>query len=688
MLARSMQPRLAERARFASTHGRMWWAAFSPDGSQVVTADDRAAQVWDGRTYQLLHTLPHGCGVYQAVYSADGAKLMTAAEEMVRIWDARSGALLHDLKARPGRASDFFRIATSPDGRLVAAIDADGSVVHVWNTTTGEILAELRSRAGSFAGLAFSVDGYLAMTGGFEARVFDVRTWRHAATVPGPVRSLAFDARSRLLTGTVTGEVALWAVPSGARLRQLRQFGESADAVAFAKDGKLVAAGSRDGAMQVWHSDSGALQGQLNPRRSAILGIEFDATSKRLLAANADGTVVVADVAQGLPIAILDGPRNVVRVARFDASSRIVGASWDGTARIWDADSPYRQWTSEPMSASCGIIMRAEVARRFMAVGCNELPTRVWDTAHDQLVAELPSVTIIADGGYTSAFPAVSALGNRAAIARGNAVELYELPGGRLLRTVTRGAPVSAVAFASTGRGLVTGAVDGSLFIIRDDGKEIALQASAGIDAVELLSDGRVLASDAERHLRVYGPDGAVLADLEMPARIVSLRRNGSRVVALPSYIGEAAPPLLVALDHYRVIARMDAHVGLVFSARWVSGNRLVTAGADGTARLWDGASGQLLRSYQGSSRFLADATLTQEGMVIAGDADGKLHFWEADTGKKLWMLQAHKTAIIRIHVEGDDLVTRGFAGEVSRWRLPTPEKVIAACGNRCAIVP
>src|SRR5262249_17609299 len=32
MLARSMQPRLSEQARFTNTHGRMWWATFSPDG--------------------------------------------------------------------------------------------------------------------------------------------------------------------------------------------------------------------------------------------------------------------------------------------------------------------------------------------------------------------------------------------------------------------------------------------------------------------------------------------------------------------------------------------------------------------------------------------------------------------------------------------------------------------------------
>jgi WD40 repeat protein len=198
-----------------------------------------------------------------------------------------------------------------------------------------------------------------------------------------------------------------------------------------------------------------------------------------------------------------------------------------------------------------------------------------------------------------------------------------------------------------------------------------------------------VVVSDAERRLRVYGSDGAVLADLEMPVRMMSLRHEGARLVLLPSYNGNAAPPLLIDLDEYRIIARLEDHVGYVWSARWAEGGRIVTAGADGAARLWDGATGQLLRVYRGGSRFLADATLIS-GRVIGGDADGLLRFWDAGSGAKLWTLPAHKSAVIGVHVEDGDVVTRGLSGEVSRWLLPRPEQIIDACGQprACTIVP
>jgi WD40 repeat protein len=509
-------------------------------------------------------------------------------------------------------------------------------------------------------------------------------------TVSGPIRSLAFDARGRLATGSAAGDVSLFEIPSGQRLRHLRQSGESVESLAFSSNGELVAAGGRDGTIQVWWTGSGALRSQLNPRRSKILTVELDPTSASLLAAHADGTAVVADIAQGLPIAILDGPRGALRVAGFGPRGHVVGAFRDGTARIWDAPSPYRRWGSEPMSDDCGIVIGAQPDGRFVAVGCGARPTRVWDTAHDRLLAELPSVTPIESGGFTSAFPAVSAGGDRAAIARGNAVELYALPGGRLLRRIEHAAPVSAVAFAPMGRDVVSGAVDGSILITRDDGSSRALQAAAGVDVAELLPDGRVVAGDAERRLRVFSPSGAVLADLEMPVRVMSLRREGSRLVALPSYMAAASPPLIVDVAHPRIIARLEGHTGQVFSARWLSQGRIITAGADGTARVWDGSKGTLLQTYQGWPGFLADAILAPNGLVIGGDADGSLRFWDAASGAKLWTLPAHKSAVIGVHLEGVDIVTRGFAGEISRWRLPQPGAVIEACAHHppCATIP
>jgi WD40 repeat protein len=693
MRARALQPRLAEQARFASSAGRVWSAAFSPDGKQLITTDDQNALVWDAQTHRLLFTLAHGDTVYHAVYSADGTRIITAGGDgSVRIWDAADGSSVRKLvqPRRDGKPSRYVVVALSPDGKLVAAIDLLGAVAHVWDAGTGAPLAELRNDASRFASLAFSADGrWLATSGGNDVRVFDARTWTQALTLAGPrIHNLAFDPTGpRLVTGAAGGDAAIWAIPGGERLHHLRDVGEPVDAVAFSPDGKLVVTANHDGAEQIWDAGSGSLRSQLNPRHSQILSVEFDRTSKLVLAASADGAVVVTDAALGMPVTVLDGPASIMG-AHFDPSSRlVVGAFLDGTARVWDATPPYRRASSPPISDDCGIITSREPDRRFMAVGCRDHSTRVWDTLHDQLLAELPSVTQI-DGNWPSVFPAVSAAGDRAAIARGNAVEIYELPGGRLLRTIPHRAAVNTVAFASTGHDLVSGAVDGSLLVTRDGRDPIALPASLdGIGVAGFLADGRVVAAAGLR-LRVYDADrNVVLADLEAPIPAMSLRTSldGRRLITIPTYTSTPAPPVLWDVEHYRMITPLEGHVGLVFSARFV-GDGLLTTGKDRTVRLWDRATGRLRQTYRAdvSSGFLADATLSPDGaMVVAGGGDGLLWFWDVADERPIWKLPAHRSHLVGLHFEGADIVTRGFAGDVARWTLPNPDQVIEACSAR-----
>jgi serine/threonine protein kinase len=239
MLARATQPMRSELARYAAQNGRIWSAAWSRDGARIVITDDSGGQIWDVDGHQLVATLPHGDTVRHAMFSPDGTAVLTVGNDgTVRLWRARDGAPIRSLARRRAGSipMHYFTAEMSPDGRLVAAIDTTGAVVHVWDAGTGAVLAQLAGKGMDWPSLAFSRDGrWFATGGGDHVQVFDARTWTRVTTIAGPrIRSIAWDpSGSRLVTGSAAGDASIWAVPSGARIHHLRDVGEPVDAVAL-----------------------------------------------------------------------------------------------------------------------------------------------------------------------------------------------------------------------------------------------------------------------------------------------------------------------------------------------------------------------------------------------------------------------------------------------------------------------
>ena len=687
MRERAATPLSAEVLRIRSTTPRMWSAAFSPDGSRLATSDDAGAEAWDVPSARLLFSLPHTNTVFLVLYSLDGKQLVTfGADSLVKIWAADNGALIRVLSSSKLGGSAFYRTgALSPDGRMVAAFDRNTATAYVWSIETGALLATLPNRGTAAARIGFSGDGrWLATSAGEEVRVFDTMSWKPTRALPVQrVLGLRFDrTRPWLITGSGTGDVSVWDVASGQRVRHLREMGAAVLDVTWSGDGAMVAAIIEGGESAIWRAGSGQVQARWESSQRSATSIEFDTSSTHVVTGNREGNVMISDAQTGIAIASFEGSGRPNTAVHFDSSTRfVVGAAIDGTARVWSVAASERRWTSPEIGRDCGRNV-SERDRRFVVVPCTDHAVQVWDTARDQLLAELPSSTI-ADGDFEGALPSVSAAGELAAIARGNDVEVYRLPRGRRWLTIHHAAPVTAIRFASHGGELVTASADGSVRVTGEDGETRALPSShSAVDAAAFLPDGRLIVADADRRMTFYDVQrGLIVNTLVLPTRIVMIcvSSDGDRLVTIP-VSARPAPPGLWDVPQAAMIAQLDGHGSQVFSAQFVhGGHEVLTAGTDGTARRWDGDNGLLRQTYLAPPG-LFDAVFSPDGKLLVGaGADGVLRFWDAASGDLLSTLRAHKSYISGVHFEGDALITRAFTGEMSRWQWSSPPAFVAS---------
>ncbi len=217
--------------------------AFSPDGSEVTTADDRG-WVWihdthDGHRKTELR-LDDGSSVVRTELSEDARWLVTeSASHESRTWSLPDGRLREGARpARPGdgvvpsphdprvvsRAAEVHGReitcqAVSFDGARLATGDDRGRIV-VWDAATLEPLWSTTERSTRVNSLAFAPEGRTLASGDENRQVtlWDVATGRRLTSLKGhsgPVKQVRFSPNGMTMASTAmspigTTEMALW----------------------------------------------------------------------------------------------------------------------------------------------------------------------------------------------------------------------------------------------------------------------------------------------------------------------------------------------------------------------------------------------------------------------------------------------------------------------------------------------
>jgi WD40 repeat protein len=428
--------------------------AFSPDGKTLATAHfDKTAKLWDVASGRELRTFEgHAESVEDVAFSPDGKTLATASvDETARLWNVATGQLLLRLV---GHASNVSAVAFSADGAFLVTASADGTA-RIWNPRSGKELLRLAGHSYSLTSVAFSPDRSQVATGSLDKTT---RIWSLAFLTPERPSFVAFAPAGDQLASASLDGAHIWDVASGRELRVLIGPPDGVSAVAYSRDGKLLATAGYDGTAKLWDAASGQELRAIKGHDQAIGRIAFSPDGTLLATASDDMTAKLWDTRSGQELRTLEGHTDQVFDIVFSRDGTLLAtASVDGTARIWDAATGKELRKLEGTADLNSVAFSPDGAR--IATAAEDGTATIWDgaTGHPLLsvhhAVAVNAVAFSPDGAWL------------ATASWDKTVKIWDAASGRQLYTFTHPAEVFAATFSADGTRLATAAADGVVHV-------------------------------------------------------------------------------------------------------------------------------------------------------------------------------------------------------------------------------
>jgi WD40 repeat protein len=310
------------------------------------------------------------------------------------------------------------------------------------------------------------------------------------------------------------------------------------------------------------------------------------------------------------------------------------------TARVWDLASGWPVHTFEGMNAPFVISPDSQQ----MVTTREDYTARVWDMATGRCQAVL-------EGHRGSVQKLLLTPDGRRLVtgSHDNSARLWEVKTGQCLGVMDgHDRIVSSLEMTSDGRHVITGSYDNTVRLWDSTNGCRCLQVFRGhwgpIWVTAITPDGRRLATGGgDGTVRVWDTaSGRCLEVIEAP--------GGGAIVCLAAVAdGEQlaiATKYGVQLCNWRSGREnglMRAEDEDVYNCVVLDGRHLLTSSrhprVTAPARLWDLASRQCIRVFEGHRCNLSHLTITPDGSRLFAEADGLVYFWDLASGELLGTL-------------------------------------------------
>jgi WD40 repeat protein/serine/threonine protein kinase len=421
--------------------------------------------------------------------------------------------------------------------------------------------------------------------------------------------------------------------------------------------------------LSLCHKDSLTIRDQ-NPDREAVA---WSPDGQQLATVGHDSKLRIWDRSLGREVRAFGGQDVVTYGVAWSPKGQFLASRGDDqTVRLWDPESgeqvcKFESQTGDIQSfawSSCG---------RYLAWAGGDGTLTVWDT-------ELRSVVITFRAGADVSQVAWSPDGQRMALAEDSGrVRIYESFTGReILSWRAQAYNLWAIAWSPDGKTLASGGYSHPIVVWRtDSGQEVAkIDYRTGVNSLAWSRDGKHIAA-ATWSQRVF------VWQADTGREVMSFRGHAAEV---RSVAWDVDGRYLASVDADGVVKVWDTHVnprvmlvgpapGTAEAISWHPDGRLLASTHGATVRIWDGCTGENLRTLIGHTGDLYSVAWSPNGRQLASSGDDKIiRIWDTTTWQEMASLQGHTDRVKCVAWSPDSrhLASAGYDQAIRIWDVST----------------